>query len=272
MEHGLSIPIILKFSIFIKLILARGFPRTWSMCSLKTREHRFESRVYQICKECIYYHSWYNGEYNRIHEFFFFKRFFSILTRYIFIFVSKNFIFSITKNKISFVATWYNFFYFNASKILRFSFFAILHAHTLWVYKVFIEYGIFRNIEQDITLSTLRCYFSQYIIVRQCFCKRLNVGMYFSMYIRNSMKYYNNKYVRQKMVNRELTFLERSRRRFIVKFFHFRESRWLCISLYLFAFCVSLLLFFFCKSLLRCIVIFSSNKSIDVIINVTKDA
>lgn len=105
MEHGLSIPIILKFSIFTKLILARGFPRTWSMCSLKTREHRFESRVYQICKECIYYHSWYNGEYNRIHEFFFFKRFFSILTRYIFIFVSKNFIFSITKNKISFVAT-----------------------------------------------------------------------------------------------------------------------------------------------------------------------
>lgn len=105
MEHGLSIPIILKFSIFTKLILARGFPRTWSMCSLKTREHRFEFRVYQICKECIYYHSWYNGEYNRIHEFFFFKRFFSILTRYIFIFVSKNFIFSITKNKISFVAT-----------------------------------------------------------------------------------------------------------------------------------------------------------------------
>lgn len=105
MEHGLSIPIILKFSIFTKLILARGFPRTWSMCSLKTREHRFESRVYQICKECIYYHSWYNGEYNRIHEFFFFKRLFSILTRYIFIFVSKNFIFSIMKNKISFVAT-----------------------------------------------------------------------------------------------------------------------------------------------------------------------
>lgn len=33
------------------------------------------------------------------------KRLFSILTRYIFIFVSKNFIFSIMKNKISFVAT-----------------------------------------------------------------------------------------------------------------------------------------------------------------------
>lgn len=130
MEHGLSIPIILKFSIFTKLILARGFPRTWSMCSLKTREHRFESRVYQICKECIYYHSWYNGEYNRIHEFFFFKRFFSILTRYIFIFVSKNFIFSITKNKISFVATWFyfNFFYFNASKVFRSSLY-FTHIH-----------------------------------------------------------------------------------------------------------------------------------------------
>lgn len=142
-------------------------------------------------------------------------------------------------------------------RIENFIFFVLRYTsrtYILWVYKVFIEYGIFRNIEQDITLSTLRCYFSQYIIVRQCFCKRLNVGMYFSMYIRNSMKYYNNKYVRQKMVNRELTFLERSRRRFIVKFFHFRESRLLCISLYLFAFCVSLLPFFFCANL-YCVVL-----------------
>lgn len=130
---------------------------------------------------------------------------------------------------------------------LHFSFFPILHTHTLyfthiyihtytmWIYKAFIEYGIYiyRNIEQDITLSTLRCYFSQYIIVRQCFRKRLNVGMYFSMYIRNSMKYYNNKYVRQKMVNHELTFLERLRRKFIVKFFFIFQNRDAYIYIYI---------------------------------------
>lgn len=124
MEHGLSIPIILKFSIFTKLILARGFPRTWSMCSLKTREHRFESRVYQICKECIYYHSWYNGEYNRIHEFFFFKRLFSILTRYIYLYSYPKILFSrsrktkfpsLQRDTTSFISTHRKFYVFRSS-------------------------------------------------------------------------------------------------------------------------------------------------------------
>lgn len=97
--------------------------------------------------------------------------------------------------------------------------------------KFYRMWYIYRNIEQDITLSTSRCYFSQYIIVRQCFCKRLNVGVYFSMYIGNSMKYYNNKYIRQKMVNHELTFLERLRRRFIVKFFSFSRIEMIIIFL-----------------------------------------
>lgn len=143
------------------------------------------------------------------------------------------------KKKFSSLQGNNNLFYFNASKITFFILpytsytytilhtYIYIHTYTMWIYKAFIEYGIYiyRNIEQDITLSTLRCYFSQYIIVRQCFRKRLNVGMYFSMYIRNSMKYYNNKYVRQKMVNHELTFLERLRRKFIVKFFFIFQNR-----------------------------------------------
>ena len=150
------------------------------------------------------------------------------------------------KKKFSSLQGNNNLFYSNASKITFFilpytshTYFTHIHIHTyiVWVYKVFIEYGvyiyIYRNIEQDITLSTLRCYFSQYIIVRQCFRKRLNVGMYFSMYIRNSMKYYNNKYVRQKMVNHELTFLERLRRKFIVKFFFIFQNRDAYIYIYI---------------------------------------
>lgn len=69
------------------------------------------------------------------------------------------------------------------------------------------------------------------------------------MYIGNSIKYYNNKYIRQKMVNHELTFLERLRRRFIVKFFSFSRIEMVIIFLwrkifYLFALYFTLFFFF----------------------------
>lgn len=95
--------------------------------------------------------------------------------------------------------------------------------------------------------------------------------------IRNSMKYCNNKYVRQKMANRERWHFWNARGVDLSwNFSHFRESKWLYISKknsFAFSHCISTLFFFCCCCVnLYCIVdllllIFYRTK-VSIIINV----
>lgn len=150
-EHGLSIPIILKFSIFTKLILARGFPILDRCVHWKHKNNRFESlRMFIGCKECIYYHSWYNSEYTN----FFHKR-----TIYIYLFrilLTRG----SSKSRISirveiflrgkilfFFRSWKKNFlrykviitsFISTHRKLHFSFFPILHTHTLYFTHIYI--------------------------------------------------------------------------------------------------------------------------------------
>lgn len=175
MEQGLSIPIILKFSIFTKLILARD-SLVLDRCVHWKHKNTVSNSVFIKCKECIYYHSYHDTTVNiRIYEFFHKRSILNFNFYIYFVFFwreenlfewkflkgKKNFIFFRWMKKISTIRN---------IQLLLFQHIENYIFHSSHFTRAYIKFYrmwyIYRNIEQDITLSTSRCYFSQYIIVQ----------------------------------------------------------------------------------------------------------